>query len=76
MVLVNTDYISGKTLETISLVSGSSESVMPVNDVNMSRAVTQMVELAGRLEADGIVNIKYSLTDYYAFVAGTAVKFV
>ena len=76
MVLVNTDYISGKTLETLCLVSGSSFSFMQVGDTNVRSAVTQMVELARRLEADGIVNIKYSLTENYAFVAGTAVKFV
>jgi len=83
MVLVNTDYITGKELETICLVSGSSfrsgdvfAHAFDISDVNVKEAVSNMVAVAQHHAADGIINIKYSFAPNYAFVAGTAVRFV
>jgi len=77
VVLVNTDFISGKTIETISLVSGARRlDFTGVNDGGVYHAVADMVERAKSFNADGIINIKYSLSEHYAFVAGTAVRFI
>jgi len=77
MILVNTDYISGKELETIALVDGK-------DSFHIELATKEMVKNAEKLGADGIVNIRYTATAYqdstvgvvidiYAY--GTAVKF-
>lgn len=101
MILVNTDYISGKELEMLGLVKGST-----IQSKNMFRDISQgfktlvggelraynemmndaralatkrMVEEAGKLGADGIVNIRYASSAVMAGAAevmayGTAVK--
>jgi uncharacterized protein YbjQ (UPF0145 family) len=102
MILVNTDFITGKELETLGLVKGSTiQSRHLGNDItqaiksllggelkvytemmNEARALAtkRMVEDAGKLGADGIVNIRYAssaVTQNAAEVIayGTAVKF-
>lgn len=102
MILVNTDFISGKDLETISLVKGST-----IQSKNLGKDITQgfktlvggelkaytemmdearalatkrMVEEAQKLNADGIINIRYSSSAVMqgaaeVIVYGTAVKF-
>jgi uncharacterized protein YbjQ (UPF0145 family) len=102
MILVNTDYISGKELETLALVKGST-----IQSKNFGKDITQaiksliggelkaytemmnearalatkrMVEEAERLEADGVVNIRYASSAIMQNAAeviayGTAVKF-
>ena len=103
MILVNTDYISGKELEMLGLVKGST-----IQSKNIGKDITQsfktlvggelkeynkmmnearalatkrMVEEAGALEADAIVNIRYASSAVMQGAAeviayGTAVKFV
>ena len=103
MILVNTDYISGKNLEMLGLVKGST-----IQSKNIGKDITQsfktlvggelnaynemmnearalatkrMVEEAEMLEADAIVNIRYSSSAIMQGAAevvayGTAVKFV
>ena len=103
MILVNTDYISGKELEMLGLVKGST-----IQSKNIGKDITQsfktlvggelkeynkrmnearalatkrMVEEAGALGADAIVNIRYASSAILQGAAeviayGTAVKFV
>ncbi|MDD6808334.1 MAG: YbjQ family protein [Oscillospiraceae bacterium] len=103
MILVNTDYISGKNLEMLGLVKGST-----IQSKNIGKDITQsfktlvggelnaynemmnearalatkrMVEEAETLEADAIVNIRYSSSAIMQGAAeviayGTAVKFI
>ena len=103
MILVNTDYISGKELEMLGLVKGST-----IQSKNIGKDITQsfktlvggelkeynkmmnearalatkrMVEEAGALGADAIVNIRYASSAILKGAAeviayGTAVKFV
>ena len=102
MILVNTDYISGKELEMLGLVKGST-----IQSKNIGKDITQsfktlvggelkeynkmmnearalatkrMVEEAGALGADAIVNIRYASSAILQGAAeviayGTAVKF-
>jgi uncharacterized protein YbjQ (UPF0145 family) len=102
MILVNTDYISGRELETLGLVKGST-----IQSKNIGKDITQafkslvggelkaynemmnearalatkrMVEEAEKMEADGIVNIRYASSSVMQNAAeviayGTAVKF-
>ena len=102
MILVNTDYISGKELETIGLVKGSTiqsrhlgkditqalkslvggelkEYTAMMNDAR-ALATKRMVEEAEKLNADGVVNIRYASSSVMQNAAeviayGTAVKF-
>ena len=102
MILVNTDYISGKELEMLGLVKGST-----IQSKNLGRDISQglktliggelkaynemmnearalatkrMVDEATALEADAVVNIRYSSSAIMqgaaeVIVYGTAVKF-
>lgn len=102
MILVNTDYISGKELEMLGLVKGST-----IQTKNIGRDITQsfktivggelkaytemmnyarslatdrMVEEAGKLGADAVVNVRYATSAVMQGAAeviayGTAVKF-
>lgn len=70
MILVNTDYISGKNLEMLGLVKGST-----IQSRNIGRDITQ------GLGADAVVNIRYSSSAVMQGAAeviayGTAVRFV
>ena len=103
MILVNTDYITGKTLETIALVKGST-----IQSKNIGRDITQsfktiiggelkaytemmneardlatdrMIKEAEKLQADSIINVRYTTTSVVQgaaeiLVYGTAVKFI
>ena len=103
MILVNTDYITGKELEMLGLVKGSTiQSKNVAKDIgsglktlvggeltaynemmNEARALAtkRMVEEADRLQADAIVNIRYSSSAIMQGAAeviayGTAVRFM
>ena len=103
MILVNTDYISGKELEMLGLVKGSTIQSKNIGKdstqsfktlvggelkeynkmMNEARALAtkRMVEEAGALGADAIVNIRYASSAILQGAAeviayGTAVKFV
>ena len=103
MLLVNTDYITGKTLETIALVKGST-----IQSKNIGRDITQsfktiiggelkaytemmneardlatdrMIKEAEKLQADAIINVRYTTSSVVQgaaeiLVYGTAVKFI
>ncbi len=102
MILVNTDYISGKKIETLQLVKGSviqskniGKDIMAgfktivggelkgysemINEAR-AKATKRMVEEAEKLDADGVVNIRYASSSVMqgaaeVLVYGTAVKF-
>lgn len=102
MILVNTDYITGKELEMLGLVQGSTiQSKHLGKDISQSfktlvggelKAYTEMMdtarelatrrmeEQAQRLQADAVINIRYSSSAVMQGAAevmayGTAVKF-
>ena len=102
MILVNTDYITGKELEMLGLVQGSTiQSKHVGKDISQSfktlvggelKAYTEMMEAARtlatkrmeeeaqRLQADAVINIRYSSSAVMQGAAevmayGTAVKF-
>ena len=80
MILVNTDYITGKTLETIALVKGSTiQSKNIGRDITQSfktiiggelKAYTEMMNEARDLATDRMIKEAEKL------VYGTAVKFI
>ena len=102
MILVNTDYITGKELEMLGLVQGSTiQSKHLGKDISQSfktlvggelKAYTEMMEAARtlatkrmeeeaqRLQADAVINLRYSSSAVMQGAAevmayGTAVKF-
>ena len=91
MIIVNTDFISGKTLETISLVFGSASCGAIVHrnlsspdkeaDKAHAGAVQEMAAKAEKRGADAVVNVRFlSSSDKNTWTTvtafGTAVKFV
>ncbi len=102
MILVSTDFITGKNLETIQIVKGSivqskhmGKDIMAgfktivggelkgysdmINEAR-AKATKRMVEEAGELGADGVINIRYASSTVMqgaaeVMVYGTAVKF-
>ena len=101
MLLVNTDFVSGKKIETLGIVKGSTiraknvgrdilsgfknlvggELTAYTEMINEARAIAtkRMVDEAEKMDADGVVNIRYatsSVTQGAAevMVYGTAVK--
>ena len=103
MLLVTTDYITGKELEMLSIVKGSTIQSKHIGKdimqsfktlvggelkaytemMNTARelATERMIEEAKNLEADAVVNIRYSSSSVVQgaaeiIVYGTAVKFV
>ena len=103
MIIVNTDFISGKNIETIELVFGSTVQTKNVfKDIGASLknliggeltsytkmmdearqiAITHMKERALALNADAIINLRFSTSSVMDGAAevtayGTAVKFV
>ena len=101
MLLVNTDFVTGKKIETIGIVKGSTIRAKNVGKdilsgfknlvggeltaytemINEARAIAtkRMVDEAEKLDADGVINIRYatsSVTQGAAevMVYGTAVK--
>ena len=84
MMIVNTDFISGKTLQTLSLVRGStvhsknigrdilsSFKTLVGGEIVEARAIAtqRMVEEAEQLGADAIINVRYASS---AIMAGAA----
>ena len=79
MILVTTDYITGKTLEPLGIVLGEGVSTawgsaIPAVVENIHLKLT---EEAQKLEADAIINIRYTfLSANFGIATGTAVKFI
>ncbi|MGP1415251.1 MAG: YbjQ family protein [Treponema sp.] len=103
MIIVNTDFITGKNIETIDLVFGSTvqtknvfkdigaglknliggelTSYTKMMDEARQIAITHMKERALALNADAVINLRFSTSSVMDGAAevtayGTAVKFV
>ena len=103
MIIVNTDYITGKQFEMLGLVSGSTIQSKHIGKdigasfktlvggelkgytdmMNEARSIAtqRMVEVATRLGADAVVNVRYASSAVMQGAAeivvyGTAVKFI
>lgn len=79
MVLYNTDFVSGKEIETIQMVKGIG--VDCYAKCATQEAEIRMIESAMELQADAIINVRYVLQcteggSDVAIVSGTAVRFV
>jgi uncharacterized protein YbjQ (UPF0145 family) len=68
MIVVNTDFISGKELETLGLVTGK-------RCLDNKSAILSMEEEAESLKADAVVNVRYVSYERVVTAYGTAVKF-
>lgn len=103
MILVSTDFITGKELQTLEIVKGSTiqtkhlgkdigqgfkhlvggelKAYTEMMDEARALATKRMVEEAERLDADAVINIRYSTSAVMqgaaeVIVYGTAVKFL
>ena len=80
MILVNTDFITGKNIETLGLVTGWGMLAFGVNlQKAAQRANAEMENMANEMNADAIINIRYSFGGggtNCVLATGTAVKFV
>ena len=72
MMIVNTDFISGKQIETLGLVRAENGS----GKLRVDEAINEMKQKAKEMGADAI--ICYRSSSYYTrlMVSGTAVKYV
>ncbi|MCL2397812.1 MAG: YbjQ family protein [Defluviitaleaceae bacterium] len=80
MILVNTDFITGKNLQTLELVNGWGLLAFGINlQKAAQRANAEMEEAAKEMGADAIINVRYSFGGggtNCVLATGTAVKFV
>ena len=79
MTIVNTDYISGKKLETIGIVNGWEMAGFKLNLEKIAKVVNEkMIANAREMHADAIVNVRYIFSGdgRCVLATGTAVKFV
>jgi len=80
MLLVNTDFITGKNIETIEIVNGWGALAFGVNlQKAAERANNEMIEAATKLHANAIINVRYSFGGggtNCVLATGTAVRFV
>ena len=75
MLLVNTDFITGKELQTLGLVWASFGAAESFGG-GIGRVNEELEKKANRLGADAIINIRYSGDNHKIHASGTAVKFV
>ena len=80
MLLVNTDFITDKRLQTLEIVNGWGMLALGVNlQKAASRANDAIIAEAENMNADAIINIRYSFgggSSNCVLATGTAVKFV
>ena len=74
--MVSTDFISGKTLETIGFVYGTDLDISLINEGDIETAIKMMTLRAVKMGADAIIDVSFSNSRTQACVSGTAVKFV
>ena len=77
MLIINTDYIEGKKLNPLGLVTGCYEE--KINSAK-SAVIKEMMKQASDLKADAIINVRFSVSRVslncaFCFASGTAVKF-
>ena len=80
MLIVNTDFISGRNVQTMQIVNGWGFMVFGVNlQKAASRANKEMEDQARQMGADAIINVRYSFSggnSNCVLASGTAVRFV
>ncbi|MCL2366709.1 MAG: YbjQ family protein [Oscillospiraceae bacterium] len=80
MILVNTDFITGKNLKTLALVNGWGMLTFGVNLQKAAQRANSELEIqAQQMNADAIINVRYSFGGggtNCVLATGTAVKFV
>jgi uncharacterized protein YbjQ (UPF0145 family) len=80
MTLVNTDFITGKNLETLGIVNGWGMLAFGVNlQKAAQRANAEMESEAKQMNADAIINVRYAFGGggtNCVLATGTAVKFI
>ena len=80
MILVNTDFITGRNFETIEIVNGWGMLAFGVNlQKAAQRANGEMEASAKELHADAIINVRYAFgggSTNCVLATGTAVRFV
>lgn len=79
MIIVNTDYISGKNLETIGIVNGWESGIFRIDMAKAANAATEIIaENAERVNADAIINVRYAFdgAGKCVLATGTAVRFI
>jgi len=74
MLLVNTDFITDKKLQTLGIVHGVGIAFTRKGEI--SQAHEEMKKEANELGADAIVNVRYTYGQRGIFAAGTAVRYV
>ena len=79
MILVNTDFVTGKNLETIGIVNGGYLAGLRFDlDKIIDKVNANIEEKAKEMRADAVINIRYSFVGdgRCVLATGTAVKFV
>ncbi|MCL2593585.1 MAG: YbjQ family protein [Defluviitaleaceae bacterium] len=80
MILVNTDFITDRKVQTLEVVNGWGMLAFGVNlQKAATRANAEMIEEAKKLHADAIINIRYSFgggSSNCVLASGTAVRFI
>ncbi|MCL2402159.1 MAG: YbjQ family protein [Oscillospiraceae bacterium] len=80
MILVNTDFITGKNFETLAIVNGWGMLAFGVNlQKAAQRANAEMESEAKQMNADAIINVRYAFgggSTNCVLATGTAVKFI
>ena len=76
IIIVSTDFITDKKLQTIGLVTGSKFTMASVSDSDIDIAIKSLRQNAAHLGADAIINFHYAPSTRHAYVWGTAVKFI
>ncbi len=78
MILVNTDFVSGKEIETIQMLRGVEMGHYP-SDATLL-AEQKLIDGAIDLGADAVVNVQYAMQEFKGccavIVSGTAVRFI
>ena len=80
MLIVNTDFITDKKVETLGVVNGWGFLAFGINlEKAANRANTEIVKQANEMNADAIINIRYAFgggSSNCVLATGTAVKFI
>jgi len=80
MILVNTDFITDRNLETLGLVNGWGILAFGINlEKAAQRANAELEAQAQAMNADAVINVRYSFggnSTNCVLASGTAVKFV
>ena len=74
MLIVNTDFITDKNLQTLGVVHGIGLAFTRKGEIGQIHE--NMRKEAKELGADAIINVRYTYGERGIFAAGTAVKYI